>query len=135
MSDNVLDPDGIVWNETVDVILAMCATMPTNEAECVSRVQDIGLLARRLLTDATTASTETINEWTRRLHHVPTNIGIHPEFSNESQRIIDGIRNSVERYIDFQLPGIARDNIPMPDSGITIDLGEGIDPSMIILED
>lgn len=130
-------PNTVVPDELITTVLEMSAALPADQEACVFRVREMGLLMQRVMLEATLVPADIVTSWAKRLHHVPTNIGIHPHFSNAAQREIDEVRNAIEHCVDFGLPGIARDTIvneTHPD-GVDIFLGEESGDAGITLED
>lgn len=130
-------PNNVVPDELITAMLEMSAELPADQEACVFRVREIGMVFRRLMLEATLVPSDIVTNWARRLHHLPTDIGIHPHFSNAAQREIDDVRNIIEHGVDIQLPEIARDaivNQAHPD-GIDIFLGEEGGDAGMTLED
>lgn len=47
---------------------------------------------------------QTVDEWIRRLDHIPVAIGLPDKFSPDAQRKIEYVRNSIEECLDEKWP-------------------------------
>ncbi len=90
-----------------------------SEERLVEAVQDIGMAIRMLGILVPENEVSIVQAWIKRLNGVPAAIGVHSERSNDAQRVIDGIRNGIEAYLDEDWPTNAGTAIfSSEDSGI-----------------
>jgi len=136
MSDSVFDEsDAMNPEQTIADILRITDALKAcnSEGHMLTGVRNIGLLFRSLTLDALYIEQAGVERWIERLNHVPAAIGLHPECSNATQRIIDDIRNSIEDALDTHwLENAGTLLVSSADSGINL-LGD--DDSGILLHD
>ncbi len=123
MSSHVLDHDDTA--ETVASILSLTESLTGTETYIVQTVQEIGLLMRRLSIAVVTTDRATVEQWIAVLKNVPESIGVHPELSNQGQRIVDYVRQRATERLDEEWLAEARIHSEQ-DSGIFLADESGI---------